>query len=123
MAALAAHIDSISANNPYPPLRDLNAGDRVRLTCFPREYLPRHTLHADTRRLYKYLLKRKRPVAVEKIDEWGLPWIRCQLRGRNGRMEHHGLLIGTESEWVKVKRREPRRNNRSFSCATVSERF
>ena len=108
MAALAAHIESVSANEPYPPLRDLKVGDRVRLVCFPKEYLPRHTLHAATRRLYKYLLKRKRPVLVTEIDEMGLPWIECQLRGRNGRMEHHGLLIGTESGWVKVKRRKKR---------------
>ena len=90
----------------YPPLQNLKVGDRVRLVHFPIEYLPRYTLHADTRRLYKYLLRRKRPVLVDRIDELGLPWIRCQLRGRNGRMEHHGLLIGTESGWVKVKRRK-----------------
>lgn len=97
----------ISGMEPtYPPLRNLKAGDRVRLVQFPTEYLARHTLHADTRRLYKYLLRRKRAVLVAKIDEMGMPFIRCQVRGRNGKMEYHGLLIGTETGWVKVKRRK-----------------
>jgi len=90
----------------YPPLRNLKVGDRVRLVHFPTEYLPRHALHRETRQLYKRLLARRRSVRVNKIDELGMPWIRCQFRRKNGRWEYHGLLIGTESGWVKVRRRK-----------------
>jgi hypothetical protein len=109
MAALAKRLDRVSAGQKYPPLRNLKVGDHVRLVHFPPEYLPRHTLHADTRRLYKYLLARRRPVKVYLIDEMGLPWIECRLRHKDGRMEWHGLLIGTETGWTKVKGRQPKR--------------
>ena len=108
LAALAKHVDRRSAGQKYPPLRTLKVGDSVRLVHFPTEYLQPGSLHSDTRRLYKYLLARRRPVKVSKIDEWGLPWIRCRFRGRGGRMEHHWLLIGTESGWAKVKKRKKR---------------
>jgi hypothetical protein len=108
-AKLAAFLDRISEGQQYPPLRKLKVGDRVRLVHLPREYVPRHRLHRDTRGLYKYLLQRRRPVTVHEIDYMGLPWIRCQLRGRSGKMEHHFLLIGTETGWAKVKRRRKQR--------------
>ena len=104
LAALADHLDRISTGQ-YPPLRTLKVCDRVRLMHFPTEYLQVGSLHPETRKLYKFLLRRKPPVLVAEIDEWGLQWIRCQLRGMNRRMEHHLLLIGTESGWVKVKRK------------------
>jgi hypothetical protein len=109
LAMLAVHLDSLGAGQKYPPLRKLKVGDRVRLVQFPPQYLEPHTLHRDTRRLYKYLLARRRPVTVSEIDYLGLPWIRCQVRARNGRMEYHSLLIGTECGWVKVK---PRRKSK-----------
>jgi hypothetical protein len=101
------------AEKIYPPLRGLKVGDKVRLVHFPTEYLPRLTLHRDTRQLYKYLLSRKRPVRVWQIDDWGLPWIRCQCRGRNGRMEYHTLLIGTETGWAKVQAEKKHRKRRA----------
>jgi len=81
----------------YPPLQHLEVGDRVRLVHLPTEYLPPHTLHRETRRLYKRLLARRRSVRVCKIDELGMPWIKCQFRRKNGQWEYHYLLIGTES--------------------------
>lgn len=90
----------------YPPLRGLKVGDRVRLVHFPSEYLPPATIHQETKRLYKRLLERRRSVRVYKIDNWGMPWIKCQFRRKNGRWEYHYLLIGTESGWTKVKRQK-----------------
>lgn len=106
LAALADHLDRISVGQEYPPLRSLKAGDLVRLVHFPIEYLKPGSLLPETRRLYRYLLARRRPVKVIYLDEMGLPWIGCRYRGRKGRMEDHWLLIGTESGWVKVKRRK-----------------
>jgi len=90
----------------YPPLRDLKVGDRVRLVHLPGEYVQPHTLHRETRRLYKRLLARRRSVRVCKVDELGLPWIKCQFRRKNGRWEYHYLLISTESGWTRVKPRK-----------------
>src|SRR5262245_8078056 len=92
----------------YPPLRNLRVGDSVRLVHLPREYEPAHTLHPDTRQLYKRLLARRRSVRVHKIDELGLPWIACRFKRSNGQWEYHYLLIGTESGWAKVKPRNRR---------------
>ena len=108
LAALAEHLGrSISTGQKYPPFYTLKVGDHVRLVHFPTEYLRPGALFPETRRFYKYLLERKRPVKVCEIDDWGLPWIACQCRDGKGRMEHHWLLIGTESGWVKVKRQRP----------------
>jgi hypothetical protein len=89
----------------YPPLRNLKEGDRVRLVCFPTEYLPAHTLHPETRLLYHRLLERRRSVRVSKIDDDGLPWIQCQFRGDDGEWDYHYLLIGTESGWTRIRPR------------------
>jgi len=90
----------------YPRLRNLKVGDKVRLVHFPCEYLAPRTLPRDTRRLYRYLLARRRPVRVWVIDEMGLPWIWFQCRGKHGGMEYHSLLIGTDSGWARVKSRK-----------------
>ena len=93
---------------PHPPLQNLKVGDRVRLVHFPKEWVGRGLLPRDTRQLYKYLLARRSPVRVWQIDETGMPWIRCQLRAKDGVMEYHLLLIGTDSGWVKLKKRKKR---------------
>jgi hypothetical protein len=98
--------DEGKMNRSYPPLRNLKVGDRVRLMHLPHEYVPRHTLHRDTRRLYARLLARRRSVCVHKIDEDGLPWIHCRFKRKNGNWEYHYMLIGTESGWTKVKPRK-----------------
>jgi hypothetical protein len=41
---------------------------------------------------------------VYEIDEWGLPWIRCRFRRKDGSWEHHYLAIHDDS-WVRVKPR------------------
>src|SRR5262245_51754892 len=92
----------------YPPLRDLKIGDRVRLVHFPHEYLPPHTLNREPTQLYARVLARGRAVRVYKVDEMGLPWIKCQFRQRNGKWEYHFLLIGTESGWTQLRQRKKR---------------
>jgi hypothetical protein len=83
--------------------RDLRVGDRVRIVRMPSDAdAPGITFHAETRRLYKRLIARRRSVRVFEIDEWGLPWIRCRFRLKDGRWEYHWLAINDDS-WIRVK--------------------
>jgi len=85
--------------------RTLRVGDTVRIVRMPSGVdVPGYTFHADTRRLYKRLIARRRPVRVYKVDERSLPWIRCQFRRKNGRWEYHWLAINDDS-WVRVRKR------------------
>jgi hypothetical protein len=43
-----------------------------------------------------------------EIDDWGMPWIRCRFRRKNGRWVHHGLGLD-EMGWVLVESRHTRR--------------
>jgi hypothetical protein len=85
--------------------RTLRVNDRIRIVRMPSGIdAPRYVLPACTRRLYEKLIARGRAVRVYDIDEWGLPWIRCKFRRRNGSWEHHFLAVNDDS-WVRVKRR------------------
>jgi hypothetical protein len=95
--------------NTNPDLwRMLKVGDRVRMVELPtpsgtfREW----PLHADTRRAYRYLLRRTTPLVVCEIDEYGCPWVQFRLRGRNGRMEHHSMMLNHGGLRI-VARRNP----------------
>ncbi len=52
---------------------------------------PGYTFHPDTRRLYKRLISRGRPVRVYEIAYDGAPWIHCRFKRKDGRWEHHAL--------------------------------
>jgi hypothetical protein len=85
--------------------RKLRVGDRIRIVRMPSyaneagiTFLP------ETRRLYNKLITRRRSLRVFRIDENGLPWIKCRFRLRNGRWEHHWLVVNDDS-WVPVKKR------------------
>jgi hypothetical protein len=83
--------------------RDLRVGDLIRFVRLPSgEDAPGYTFLPCTRRLYERLIARRRPSRVFKIDEWGLPWIHCRFRRRNGRWEYRWLAVNDDS-WVKVK--------------------
>src|SRR5207237_7537709 len=83
----------------------LRVGDRIRIVRMPSDAnTPGTTFFPETRRLYKKLIARRRPVRVFQIDEWGLPWIRCRFRLKDGSWEHHYLAVNDNS-WVRVKRR------------------
>jgi hypothetical protein len=69
-------------------------------------YTPGVSFFPETRRLYRKLIARKRPVRVFQIDEYRLPWISCRFRLPSGRWEHHWLAINDDS-WVQVKPRNP----------------
>jgi hypothetical protein len=85
--------------------RHLQENDRIRIVRMPSgSDAPGSLFSACTRRLYEKLIARRRAVRVYEIDEWGLPWIRCKFRRRNGSWEHHFLAVNDDS-WVHAKRR------------------
>ena len=74
--------------------RELQVGDRIRLTEIPPEFLQEgYYIHRDTMRVYKRLLARKRPLRIREIDEYGHPWIYCRFRRKDGRWEWHSLAV------------------------------
>ncbi len=82
---------------PDPGLwKTLRVGDRVRMIEIPtpsgtfRDWQP---LHRDTKRAYSYLLRRKSPLVVFMIDEYGYPWVSFQMRGKSGRRETHTMML------------------------------
>ena len=88
------------------PWQRLRVGDRVRFVRLPTfEGVLAGGLMPETLRLYKKLIARGSPQRVFWIDEYGLPWIRCRFRRKNGKWEAHWLAINDDS-WVQVKRRK-----------------
>ena len=78
--------------NTDPELwRRLKVGDRIRLVDL--DSLKWNTLHLETKQAYKYLLNRRRPVVVYKVDEDGLPWVSFRSRGKNGRRRHDHMAM------------------------------
>jgi hypothetical protein len=85
--------------------RELRVGDRIRFVEYPREFLrPGYFIHRETVRVYRKLLKRKRPLSVWEIDEYGAPWVACRFRLRNGKYEHHTLKVNHDG-FVRVRSR------------------
>jgi hypothetical protein len=73
--------------------RTLRVGDRLRLVEIPRDFLNWDALHLETKQAYEYLLKRRRPVTVYVIDEWGLPWVSFRLRDAEGHKRHESMAM------------------------------
>jgi hypothetical protein len=84
----------------------LRVGDRVRIVGIPGEGVAGYYLHRDTRRAYKILIARRRPVRIYTVDHEGLPWFRFRVKLRNGTWEHHFMCIApADDNWVKVRQR------------------
>lgn len=86
------------------PWRDLRVGDRIRLVAMPNEFAqPDYLLDLCTRRVYERLIERRRSVRVYRIDDWGLPWVRCNFREEDGCWGYHTLVFNHDG-WVRVRR-------------------
>jgi hypothetical protein len=86
--------------------RRLRVGDRIRIVSVPGEGATDYCIHRDTRKAYRVLIERGRPVRVFRIDEDGLPWFRFRIRLKNGTWEHHFMCVAPgEDNWVMVKHR------------------
>lgn len=91
--------------------RRLRVGDGIRIVRMPWDAsAPGYFFAPETRRLYKKLIARGRPLRVYEIDEYGQPWIRCRFRRKDGRWEHHLLAI-KDDNWVRVKHRRRSRTH------------
>jgi hypothetical protein len=85
--------------------RDLRVGERIRLVEMPCDFLHSgYLLSPCTRRVYERLIARRRPIRVFKIDELGLPWVRCNFREGGGRWGYHSLAFNHDG-WVRVQPR------------------
>jgi hypothetical protein len=85
--------------------RDLKVGDRVRIVRLPSGAdSPGYTFPLETRLVYRQLIARGRAVRVYRVDDNGLPWIRCRFKRKRGGWEHHFLALNDDS-WVRVKSR------------------
>ena len=81
---------------------ELRVGDRVRVVRLPSAWdNPGYQVFPCTRRLYRKLIERRRPLRVYELDGWGLPWVRCRFRLRSGGWESHFLALNDDS-WVGV---------------------
>jgi hypothetical protein len=86
--------------------RDLRVGDHIRIVRYPTDWeRPDYHVATCTRRLYRRLIARRRPVRVYEVDGDGLPWVRCRFRLARG-WEHHFLAVNDDS-WVRVRGRNP----------------
>ena len=87
------------------PWRRLRIGDRIRLVHMPTDFSrPGYSVHRDTRRVYQRIIDRQRSVRICQLDEFGMPWIHCRFRRKDGRIEYHWLLINHDG-WVRVRKR------------------
>jgi hypothetical protein len=86
---------------------ELNVGDRGRIVGIPGDGVAGYHLDPDTKRAYKILIERRRPVRIWQIDHEGLPWFRFRIKQKNGTWEHHFMCIAPkDNNWVAVNRRK-----------------
>jgi hypothetical protein len=89
--------------------RTLRVGDLIRIVRFPSEWEnPNWHIDPSTRRLFKKLIGRKRPLRIAWIDENGCPWIQGRHDARERRLSGGwtGWILGIDDDsWVRVRRR------------------
>jgi hypothetical protein len=80
--------------------RKLRVGDRLGFVNRPTVFThPGYFVHRDTLRVCRRLIERRHPLRVVYLDDWKLPWIRCQFRRKDGRIDYHSLAINRDG-WV-----------------------
>jgi len=85
-----------------PNPNDLKIGDRVVFISLPEEWKhPSYFIHRESKAFMKRMLKRKTPVRVAMIDEFGAPWIFANTIER-GRRHYHSWAITEQTGWRKV---------------------
>jgi hypothetical protein len=53
--------------------RRLKVGDTVRVVAWPHD-LSNENMHADTRKLYEWLIETGHPLTITRFDHFGLPY-------------------------------------------------
>ncbi len=86
---------------------NLKVNDKVRIIGVPGENIPNYVIHSSTKRAYKKLIARKRPLRINRVDEFGQPWYNFKFQLKNGAWEHHTMCImENDNNWIKVKKRK-----------------
>ncbi len=83
---------------------ELKIGDRIWIIAVPGEG-EGYTLHFDTRRIYRKVIKRHRPVRICEVYA-GLPWFQV-VETYRGRRQVHSLSVSPDdTNWRPVKRKK-----------------
>lgn len=79
--------------------RQLQVGDQIRFLAIPGLGVPGFYLHEDTRRLFERLVAEGVSLRVYRIDESGLPWVKCSCPGEPGEGQEEELAIDGFDVW------------------------
>lgn len=86
--------------------RKLKPGDRVRFIVIPDERSqPNVTVPEESREFMEKMIKRRFSSRVNRIDEYGHPWIEARIKVGE-RIEWHRWAITETTGWRKVKKRK-----------------
>ncbi len=85
----------------------LKIGDKIRIVAIPGENVANYCIHSETKKTYKKLIDRKRPVRINRVDEYGQPWYDFRFQKKNGSWERHTMCVMKDDDnWVKVQKRK-----------------
>jgi hypothetical protein len=77
----------------------------VRLVEIPAQYRVGYNIHRDTMWFYRRILARRRAMRICLIDPWGLPYVHCRFRRRNGNWRHDWLSLDKQGGALVERRR------------------
>jgi hypothetical protein len=96
-----------------PDPKSLKVGDRVRFVAIPTEWSqPDFTVQPCDRSFMKKMICRTWPSRIDKIDEYGQPWISARIREKDGKFHFHSWAIFESTGWRLVNRRVVNRKKR-----------
>jgi hypothetical protein len=112
--SLALNHDGIARVQPRPKeqvqavsFQNLKVGDWIRIVAIPDKWcVPGYNFPRETRQLYERLIRVRRAVKVDHIDDWGYPWIAYRHLDKRGRHHFHMLMIGQDDLFVRVSARK-----------------
>jgi hypothetical protein len=91
----------------------LKVGDLVRITDVAGNGAKDYYLHPETRRVYKKIIARNRPVRINRIA-YGEPWYTVGFKRKDGSWEWHDLSVNdSDNNWEKVGAKRKNRPGKS----------
>ncbi|WP_428306594.1 hypothetical protein [Lacipirellula sp.] len=90
--------------------RTLKPGDRIRLLRVPdsdlrqreQELLTGAEMAGWTADTLERIISLDPVVAIDHVDEYGMPWFEYELVGEDGRVDYHSLGISEDESWERV---------------------
>ena len=85
-----------------PDPKRLHVGERVEFYALPAEWrVPGYTLHPESAEFMAHLVKWRRMVLIDRIDEYGTPWVTVRIhRSRGTSVDRWGIFERTG--WRRV---------------------